>query len=45
MMNLLIVQARTGSSRLPSKVLKNICGKPMLQHIIERVKNCKMLIM
>lgn len=41
MTNLLIIQARTGSSRLPNKVLKNICGKPMLQHIIERVKNCK----
>lgn len=40
MINLLIIQARTGSSRLPNKVLKEICGKPMLQHIIERVKNC-----
>lgn len=39
-MNLLIIQARTGSSRLPNKVLKELCGKPMLQHIIERVKRC-----
>ena len=41
MNNLLILQARTGSSRLPNKVLKKICGKPMLQHIIERVKKCR----
>lgn len=41
MKNLLIIQARTGSSRLPNKVLKEICGKPMLQHIIERVKMCE----
>ncbi|MCX4339214.1 MAG: glycosyltransferase family protein [Lachnospiraceae bacterium] len=33
---LLIIQARMGSSRLPNKVLKELCGKPMLQHIIER---------
>ncbi len=33
-----ILQARTGSSRLPSKVLKKILGKPMIYHIIERLK-------
>lgn len=37
MNNLLIIQARMGSSRLPDKVLKRICGKPMLQHILERI--------
>lgn len=31
-----IIQARTGSSRLPKKVLMDIAGKPMLQHVIER---------
>lgn len=31
-----IIQARMGSSRLPGKVLMNVCGKPMLQHVIER---------
>lgn len=36
MNHLLIIQARMGSSRLPNKVLKELCGKPMLQHIIER---------
>lgn len=34
--NLLIIQARTGSSRLPDKVMKELCGKPILQHVIER---------
>lgn len=41
MKNLLIIQARTGSNRLPNKVLKELCGKPMLEHIIERVKICQ----
>lgn len=41
MKNLLIIQARTGSSRLPNKVLKELCGKPMLQHIVERTQYSK----
>lgn len=41
MNNLLIIQARTGSSRLPNKVLKELCGKPMLQHIVERTRYSK----
>src|SRR3990167_10311265 len=32
------IQARLGSTRLPSKVLAELCGEPMLWHIIERVK-------
>lgn len=42
-----IVQARVGSTRLPGKVLKKICGKTVLQHDIERlcrVKNIDDLI-
>lgn len=31
-----IIQARLGSTRLPSKVLRNLAGKPMVQHVIER---------
>ena len=31
------IQARIGSSRLPGKVLKDICGKPMLQWQVERL--------
>jgi spore coat polysaccharide biosynthesis protein SpsF len=33
-----IIQARVGSSRLPGKVLKNICGKTVLEHDINRLK-------
>lgn len=33
-----IVQARTGSTRLPGKVLKKICGKTVLEHVINRLK-------
>jgi spore coat polysaccharide biosynthesis protein SpsF len=38
-----IVQARTGSKRLPGKVLKKILGKPVLWHVISRVKAAKLI--
>lgn len=38
-----ILQARTGSSRLPRKVLQPLLGRPMLAHIIERVTRAKSL--
>ena len=34
-----IIQARMGSTRLPGKILKPIQGKPMLLHIVNRLKN------
>ncbi len=37
----IILQARTGSKRLPGKVLKEVLGKPLLWHTIERLKSCK----
>lgn len=37
----IILQARTGSERLPKKVLMDIEGKPMIVHIIERLKLSK----
>jgi len=33
-----IVQARLASQRLPRKVLADICGRPMLQHVVERAQ-------
>lgn len=33
-----IIPARYGSSRLEGKPLKDICGKPMIQHVYERVQ-------
>ena len=36
-----IISARTGSSRLPNKVLLDISGKTALERMVERVKNAK----
>lgn len=41
--NLAIIQARMGSSRLPGKVLKELAGKPVLWHVIHRVKRSQMI--
>ena len=38
-----IIQARMESTRLPGKVMKEICGKPILEHIVSRVKLSKKL--
>lgn len=36
-----IIQARIGSTRLPGKILKKICGKTILEHDIDRLKRVK----
>jgi spore coat polysaccharide biosynthesis protein SpsF len=38
-----IVQARMGSTRLPGKVMKPLCGKPILWHIITRISYSKQI--
>lgn len=40
---LAMIQARCGSTRLPNKVLKDLCGKPQLQRVIERVQKAKLV--
>lgn len=36
-----IIQARLGSQRLPGKVLSQICGKPMVERVHQRVARCQ----
>ncbi len=36
-----IVQARTGSTRFPNKVFADLSGKPMIWHIVNRLRYCK----
>ena len=36
-----IIQAHMSSSRLPGKILKDLCGMPALYRMIERIRNCK----
>ena len=38
---LAMIQARCGSTRLPAKVLKDLCGKTALERMIDRVKLAK----
>ena len=42
-MNLALVQARMGSSRLPGKVLKPINGNPLIKTLIDRISKAKKL--
>ncbi len=36
-----IIQARMGSTRLPGKVMREICDRAMVLHVIDRVKRVK----
>ena len=38
---LVIVQARMTSTRLPGKIMMEVCGKPLLEHQINRLKGVK----
>ncbi len=41
--NIAIIQARMSSTRLPGKVLLPLSGKPVLEHVIQRVRHCKLV--
>jgi spore coat polysaccharide biosynthesis protein SpsF (cytidylyltransferase family) len=41
--NLAIIQARMSSTRLPGKVLLPLSDKPVLEHVIQRVRNCMLV--
>lgn len=41
MRNVAIIQARVGSSRLPGKVLLDLCGKTVLGRVVERVSRMR----
>ena len=38
-----IVQARTGSTRFPGKVLSNLCGKSMIEFLLDRLQQCEII--
>lgn len=38
-----IIQARMGSTRLPGKMMMNLAGKPVIQHVFERVEKAEMI--
>ena len=38
-----LLQARTGSSRLPCKVLADLAGRPMLTFQVERLRRSKLI--
>lgn len=37
------IEARMQSSRLPGKVMLPICGKPMIKHMVERLREAKLI--
>lgn len=41
MKNIILITARLKSTRLPRKVLRELVGRPMLSHLVERMKRVK----
>ena len=41
MRSVAIIQARMSSTRLPGKVMHNLCGKSVLSHVVGRVQACE----
>ena len=42
-MNVAVIQARMGSTRFPGKTLADVCGRPMLSRVVERVRKAKLI--
>lgn len=40
-MRIAIIQARCGSTRFPQKIFSDICGRPLIWHVINRLSYCK----
>lgn len=38
-----IIPARYGSTRLPAKPLVDLCGKPMIRHVVEQARRAKLI--
>ncbi|MCX6722591.1 MAG: glycosyltransferase family protein [Candidatus Staskawiczbacteria bacterium] len=38
-----IIQARMGSTRLPGKMMLKILGKPIIEHVFERIKDSQLI--
>lgn len=38
-----IIQARCGSTRFPNKVFADLCGKPLIWHVVNRLKHARSL--
>jgi 3-deoxy-manno-octulosonate cytidylyltransferase (CMP-KDO synthetase) len=36
-----IIPARLGSTRFPGKLLAAETGRPLVQHVVDRVRNCR----
>lgn len=43
MKTVVIIQARTGSTRLPGKVLMEIAGQTMLAHVVQRTQRARLI--
>ena len=41
MKSVAVIQARISSTRLPGKALKDLCGHPLIFHVIERAKKIR----
>ena len=38
-----IIQARVGSTRFPNKVMKEVAGKPLIQHLLDRLSKSEFI--